>query len=64
MSGLIKDISPFDVFMGKEIGDDKKSIAFHLEFRSDDRTLLTEDIDKIMADILANLNNKFEAKLR
>ncbi len=63
-SALIKNIDPFDVFMGKEIGDDKKSIAFHLEFRSDDRTLLTEDVDKIMADILAVLLSKFAAKLR
>lgn len=64
VSALTKSITPFDIFMGKEIGDDKKSIAFHLEFRSDDRTLLTEDVDKIMTDILANLNNKFKAVLR
>ena len=63
-SALIKNIDPFDIFMGKEIGDDKKSIAFHLEFRSDDRTLLTEDVDKIMADILTVLQTKFAAKLR
>ncbi len=63
-SALIKNIEPFDIFMGKEIGDDKKSIAYHLEFRSDDRTLLTEDVDKIMADILAVLASKFEARLR
>jgi phenylalanyl-tRNA synthetase beta chain len=63
-SALIKNIDPFDVFMGKEIGEDKKSLAFHLEFRSDDRTLLAEDIDKIMKDILAVLASKFEARLR
>ena len=63
-SALIKNIEPFDIFRGPEIGESKKSIAFHLEFRSDDRTLLTEDVDKIMADVLTVLTSKFEAKLR
>ncbi|MDD5749270.1 MAG: phenylalanine--tRNA ligase subunit beta [Patescibacteria group bacterium] len=61
---LIRQLEPFDVFAGQGIEPGKKSVAFHLEFRSDERTLLAEDIDKIMAEILAILVKKFEAKLR
>lgn len=64
ISPLIRHLEPFDVFAGKGIGEDKKSIAYHLEFRSNDRTLLTEDVDKLMEDILAILNKKFGAILR
>ena len=64
ISPLIQKIEPFDVFTGKSIGDNKKSIAFHLEFRSDDRTLLAEDIDKIMENIVEILQKKFEAVRR
>lgn len=64
VSSLIRHLEPFDVYTGKEVGDDKKSLAFHLEFRSDDRTLLTEDVDQLMTTILQNLEKKFGAKLR
>lgn len=64
LSPLIKDIEPFDVYAGQGIESGKKSIAFHLEFRSPDRTLLTEDIDNLMNDILELLKKKFGAVLR
>lgn len=64
ISALIKDVNPFDIFRGKEIGDNKKSIAFHIEFRSEDKTLVAEDIDEIMDKILKVLDKKFKAILR
>ncbi len=64
VSSLIRNLEPFDVYTGKEVPENQKSLAFHLEFRSDDRTLLTEDVDQLMATILANLEKKFKAKLR
>jgi len=64
ISPLIRHLEPFDVFSGKGIEDGKKSVAFHLEFRSNDRTLLTEDVDKLMDEILAILEKKFTAILR
>lgn len=63
-SPLIQHLEPFDVFMDQEIGEHKKSLAFHLEFRSKDKTLESEDIDKLMNDILQNLGKKFKAVLR
>lgn len=64
ISALIRQLEPFDVFAGKGIIEGHKSLAFHLEFRSDDRTLLAEDIDKLMEDILGVLRKKFAAILR
>ncbi|MFA6307799.1 MAG: phenylalanine--tRNA ligase subunit beta [Patescibacteria group bacterium] len=64
ISPLIRSVEPFDVFVGKGISDGKKSIAYHLEFRSNDRTLLAEDVDKLKDDIMAILEKKFAAILR
>lgn len=64
ISPLIRHLEPFDVFSGKSIEEGKKSVAFHLEFRSNDRTLLAEDVDKLMEEILAILKKKFAAVLR
>lgn len=64
VSPLIRSIAPFDVFEGNSIGAGKKSVAFHLEFRSDDKTLESEDIDEIMKNLQEILEKKFEAKLR
>lgn len=64
VSPLIRSIVPFDVFEGRHIEAGKKSVAFHLEFRSDDKTLESEDIDEIMKNLAEVLEKKFEAKLR
>lgn len=63
-SSLIRKVELFDTFVGPEIGENKKSIAFHLEFRSDDRTLIAEDVDDLMDKIFDVLSKKFEAVLR
>ena len=63
-STLIKQVNLFDTFVGQEIGEGKKSLAFHLEFRSDDRTLMAEDVDEVMAEMLKILEKKFKAVLR
>ena len=64
ISSLIRQVEPFDVFTGQEIGANKKSLAFHLEFRSDDKTLMAEDVDQLMKDVLKILEKKFQAVLR
>lgn len=42
---LLRTITIFDVFTGKNIADDKKSIALRLIFQADDRTLTDAEID-------------------
>ena len=64
ISPLLKQIELFDSYTGKGIEAGHKSIAFHLEFRSDDKTLLAEDIDELVNKIIINLEEKFQAKIR
>ncbi len=63
-SSLIVEVNPFDVYSGRGVEDGKKSLAFHIEFRSKDRTLITKEIDQIINSILKVLAQKFKAKLR
>jgi phenylalanyl-tRNA synthetase beta chain len=64
ISPLIVNIDPFDVFAGQGVPAGKKSIAFHLELRSIDKTLESEDADNLIVEILAILSKKFKATLR
>lgn len=54
----------FDVYAGKQLGDNQKSLAFALSFRAADRTLKEEEINTAMAKILRALETQFDAKLR
>jgi phenylalanyl-tRNA synthetase beta chain len=63
-SRLIKDIKLFDVYEGKGVEAGKKSLAFRVVYRSDDRTLKLEEAKKIEEKIIQKLNQKFGAKLR
>ncbi|TCK06717.1 phenylalanine--tRNA ligase subunit beta [Phorcysia thermohydrogeniphila] len=53
----------FDIYTGKGIPEGKKSVAFSLLFRSPDRTLSDEEVNKIMDVIIKELE-KIGAKLR
>ncbi len=46
------------------LGSDKKSTAFSLEFRADDRTLTVEEVAKIFDKIVRSLEFRMGAKLR
>ena len=54
----------FDVYMGKQVGSGKKSMAFHLHFQSDDKTLTDEEVDAAFADILEAAQSQLHAELR
>lgn len=64
LSPLLVNLEPFDVFTGHGVAEGKKSIAFHLEFRSTEKTLESEDVEEIIKQILEVLNKKFDAQLR
>jgi phenylalanyl-tRNA synthetase beta chain len=40
---LLEDIQLFDVYVGPQIGEDRKSLTFALRFRAPDRTLTEDD---------------------
>ena len=56
---LLRNVRLFDIYRGPGIAEGKKSVAFSLELRSDERTLTDEDstgtIDAVLAKLSANL---------
>jgi len=60
----VHGIEFFDVYRGKQIEKGKKSIAFRLIFRADNRTLKSEEVDKLQEEILENLNQPVPQTLR
>jgi phenylalanyl-tRNA synthetase beta chain len=60
---LVKEIDLFDVFEDKKFGE-KRNLAFHIIYQSDERTLKAEDIEKIQQKIIQTLKEKFGAELR
>ena len=46
------------------LGDDKKSLAFTLEFYSNERTLTEDEVEKEFNKLIMAVTNKFNAKLR
>ena len=54
----------FDVYRGEGIPEGRKSVAFHAEFRSPDRTLSDEDARGLREKIVAALGAQFAAELR
>jgi len=55
---LISKIELFDIYTGKGIADDKKSISYRVWYRKADRTLKEEDIKDVEASILEELKVK------
>jgi len=61
---LIREIKIFDVYEGKNIPAGKKSIAFRIEYRSNDKTLTMEEVQVIHQKVLNILQSKFGAQIR
>ncbi|MDQ3089086.1 MAG: phenylalanine--tRNA ligase subunit beta, partial [Acidobacteriota bacterium] len=61
---LLRKVEFVDVYEGKGMMDNERSITLRLEYRSDERTLLEEEVEKIHASILQNLEAKLGAKQR
>ena len=61
---LLRDVRLFDIYRGKGIAAGKKSVAFSLTLRADDRTLTDADSDAEVGAVLAALEAKLGATLR
>ena len=61
---FLKRVTLFDVYTGERIPADKKSLAFALDFRSNERTLTDDEADTAFKDILAAVEKEFGATLR
>ncbi len=61
---LLRGVKLFDIYRGTGVPAGKKSMAFSLELRADDRTLTDTDSEAVMTKVLAALKEKLEAVLR
>ena len=62
--GLLKDVTLFDIYTGTGIPEGKKSVAFNLTLRSDDRSLTAQEADEDVKSILETLKAELNAVLR
>lgn len=60
----VDEVKVFDVYQGKQVGKGKKSVAFSIVFRADDRTLTEQEINKAFDKIVELLEREFSASLR
>ena len=61
---LLRNIKLFDIYRGIGVPAGKKSVAFSLELRADDRTLTDGDSEAVVSKVLAALSEKLGASLR
>ncbi|MFO1257288.1 MAG: phenylalanine--tRNA ligase subunit beta [Gammaproteobacteria bacterium] len=61
---LLKTITLFDVYKGKGVPEGKKSLAMALILQANSRTLVDEEVDKLVKELIGSLQNHFSAELR
>jgi phenylalanyl-tRNA synthetase beta chain len=61
---LILEVGLFDLYQGKGIAENKKSLALSVLMHDTQKTLVDIDADKAMANLLQLLQNEFDAVLR
>lgn len=61
---LLRSVTLFDIYRGAGIADGKKSMAFNLELRADDRTLSDTDCEQVITPVLTALKDQLNATLR
>ncbi|MEK6265529.1 MAG: phenylalanine--tRNA ligase subunit beta [Clostridium sp.] len=61
---ILESAKLFDVYKGKQISEGKKSIAYAIVYRREDKTLTDEEVNKVHEKILRTLEHKLGAELR
>jgi len=61
---LLREVTLFDVYRGKQVPAGKKSLAYALTYQADDRTLKDSDVEKARRRIVARLGQTVGAELR
>lgn len=60
----LSKVSLFDLYEGKGVPDDSRSLAWSLSFQSSERTLTDDEVDSNMSAIVKELEKEFKARLR
>jgi len=63
-SGLLKELSLFDVFESESLGSDKRSLAFSLAYYDYERTLTEEEVEKEFYNLIEKIKIEYKAVLR
>jgi len=61
---LLREATLFDIYTGNQVPEGKKSVAFSLTLRSNDKTLTDEESDEVMKGILDALDKNLGAVRR
>ena len=61
---LVRSVNLFDVYTGKQISGNMRSLAYSIEYYSPVRTLTDEEVDQVQERIISALAEKFGAELR
>jgi phenylalanyl-tRNA synthetase beta chain len=61
---LIERVEVFDEYRGAPIPEDKKSLAYKISYRADDRTLTDAEINTLHQDLVSEISKVFGAELR
>jgi phenylalanyl-tRNA synthetase beta chain len=54
----------FDIYRGRSLPDDRRSLAFRMVFAAADRTLTEDEVDRAVADITTGLATDVDGHLR
>ncbi len=63
-SEILQEVFVFDVYTGKEVRNNRKSVALGLILQDFSRTLVDEDVDKLVVKVLDELKKQYNAILR
>ncbi len=63
-SSLLQDLRVFDVYRGPGLETGRKSVALGLIFQDISRTLTDDDVERLMASVMADLRKSLNARIR
>lgn len=63
-SGILQSVKIFDLFEGEQVGENKKSVAFTLEYFDYSRTLTDDEVEKDFTSLIKKVEKTFNAILR
>jgi len=61
---LVEELVLFDLYQGKQVPKGKKSLAYSISYRSSQKTLTDEEVEKAHQNIVSRLKKQFGAELR
>ena len=64
LNSIVSEVALFDVYRGKGIPENKKSLAFLVLMQDTEKTLTDQDADSVITRMVAELAEKFGAVLR